>query len=515
MSGFPIASEIEMRVIDSVECKKLSHNQSQSKMPPSELLQRNQPNPFRNFGDALDGWKERVKVSVDLEERDGLEDLADETGDEYGYTAKFEKGTSQALGPATADQIDKGMNRSDLERDIGTADSKDPTTDMEIEMQPSDALPVRTAALNPENSVKSQLEMSESDNPLGESTEVNDDHEINNSSESTVSVRRSYMTEDINQLSKLSMKDNELGKAHGFEMSADLRDDAAALWRRYELLTSRLSQELAEQLRLVMEPTSASKLQGYYKTGKRIDMKKVMAYFASYFQNSNMWLRWTRPNKRDYQVVIAVDDSRSMSESRCGGVAIEALVTVCRTMSQLEVGKSAVASFGQKGNVRLLHDFDQPFTGEAGIKIISSLTFEQENTIVDDPMVDLLRYLNNMLDTAVMNARLPCGYNPLQQLVLIISDGRFHQKDHVKRCVRDILSKMRMVAFILIDSPHEPIMNLKEVTFSREEFSKGNIKFSKYLDSFPFPFYVVLKNIEALPRTVADLLRQWFELMQN
>ena len=80
-------------------------------------------------------------------------------------------------------------------------------------------------------------------------------------------------------------------------------------------------------------------------------------------------MRRTRPNKRDYQVVIAVDDSRSMSESNCGGVAIEALVTVCRAMSQLEVGNLAVASFGKEGNIRLLHEFDRPFNGEAGVKV--------------------------------------------------------------------------------------------------------------------------------------------------
>ena len=34
------------------------------------------------------------------------------------------------------------------------------------------------------------------------------------------------------------------------------------------------------------------------------------------------------------------------------------------------------------------------------------------------------------------------------------------------------------------------------------------MKISKYLDSFPFPYYIILKNIEALPRTLADLLRQ-------
>jgi len=60
--------------------------------------------------------------------------------------------------------------------------------------------------------------------------------------------------------------------------------------------------------------------------------------------------------------------------------------------------------------------------------MISSLTFKQENTIVDEPVVDLLKHLNKMLDVAVTKARLPSGQNPLQQLVLIIADGRFHEK---------------------------------------------------------------------------------------
>lgn len=60
--------------------------------------------------------------------------------------------------------------------------------------------------------------------------------------------------------------------------------------------------------------------------------------------------------------------------------------------------------------------------------MISSLTFKQENTIADEPVVDLLKYLNNKLDAAVARARLPSGQNPLQQLVLIIADGRFHEK---------------------------------------------------------------------------------------
>lgn len=61
-------------------------------------------------------------------------------------------------------------------------------------------------------------------------------------------------------------------------------------------------------------------------------------------------------------------------------------------------------------------------------QMISSFTFKQENTIADEPVVDLLKYLNTKLDAAVARARLPSGQNPLEQLVLIIADGRFHEK---------------------------------------------------------------------------------------
>ena len=55
------------------------------------------------------------------------------------------------------------------------------------------------------------------------------------------------------------------------------------LWDASYLLT-RPSQELAEQLRLVVEPTIASKLSGDYRTGKRINMKKVIPYIASHYR---------------------------------------------------------------------------------------------------------------------------------------------------------------------------------------------------------------------------------------
>ncbi|OMO78608.1 hypothetical protein CCACVL1_14268 [Corchorus capsularis] len=513
-------SDLSIMVADSSNGGKLADNHPKTEFPRLDAApQKKQANPYRNVGDALQEWKERVSISVDLQDdnKEPQGEIEDENANEFGYVSEFEKGTAQALGPATAEQIDADVNVNKPEENPLGEDGND-VADMEIDEQNSEEYYSKHYSSVTKNKMYGQIQASELEESMDhQSPEARNQDGCGPGilSESLVSVRKSYLSEDVYQLKELSINEEEMGKALDLEeVSGDVKNNATALWRRYELQTTRLSQELAEQLRLVMEPTLASKLQGDYKTGKRINMKKVIPYIASHYRKDKIWLRRTRRNKRNYQVIIAVDDSHSMSESGCGEVAIKALVTVCRAMSQLEVGNLAVASFGKKGNIRLLHDFDQPFTGESGVKMISSLTFKQENTITDEPVVDLLMFLNKKLDGAVSNARLPSGQNPLQQLVLIIGDGRLHEKENLKRCVRDVLSSKRMVAFLILDSMQESIMDLQVIPI-QDKNNQFKISVSKYLDSFPFPYYVVLRNIEALPNTLADLLRQWFELMQN
>ena len=36
-----------------------------------------------------------------------------------------------------------------------------------------------------------------------------------------------------------------------------------------------------------------------------------------------------------------------------------------------------------------------------------------------------------------------------------------------------------------------------------------------YMERFPFPFYMILRDINALPDILSDALRQWFELIGN
>jgi midasin len=95
----------------------------------------------------------------------------------------------------------------------------------------------------------------------------------------------------------------------GADRSSAGADDAAAvaaygqaMWGRCEALVSGLAGELTEQLRLILEPSLASRLGGEFRSGKRLNMKRVIGYIASQFRRDKIWMRRSRPDKRRYQV---------------------------------------------------------------------------------------------------------------------------------------------------------------------------------------------------------------------
>ncbi len=57
-------------------------------------------------------------------------------------------------------------------------------------------------------------------------------------------------------------------------------------------------------------------------------------------------------------------------------------------------------SFGGSTGVQPLQLLEQPFTDAAGPRLASALRFDQDNTIADRPMVQLLHSLDVMLDAA-------------------------------------------------------------------------------------------------------------------
>eukprot|EP01083_Nonionella_stella_P178864 633238_1 len=277
--------------------------------------------------------------------------------------------------------------------------------------------------------------------------------------------------------------------------------DGQALWERFHLVTEDLTTQLCEQLRSILEPTLASKLRGDFRTGKRINMKKVIPYIASGFRKDKIWLRRTKPSKRLYQVMLAIDDSESMVDRGCTRLAMESLVTVARALTQLEVGEIAVVSVGRRPS--FLHTFAEPFTDEAGARCVSQFTFREPRAQWSAFLREARAYLEHAQRTlpASMGHEHP-------QLIFLVTDGAIQEdRARIARLAREARERRQFLVAILVDN------SITEQSLI--EFRNGKVHRKPFLEDYPIPHYIVLRDVSHLPDVLADALRQWFELLQQ
>ncbi|NXN90988.1 MDN1 protein, partial [Rhinopomastus cyanomelas] len=287
----------------------------------------------------------------------------------------------------------------------------------------------------------------------------------------------------------------------------DEEKEAAQLWQRYLVLTAPLSQQLCEQLRLILEPTQAAKLKGDYRTGKRLNMRKVIPYIASQFRKDKIWLRRTKPSKRQYQICLAIDDSSSMIDNHSKQLAYESLAVIGNALTLLEVGQIAVCSFGE--TVQLLHPFHEQFSDQSGTRILRLCKFQQKKT-------KIAQFLESSASMFAAAQQLSQNINPeTAQLLLIVSDGRglfLEGKERVTAAVQAAQNANIFVIFVVLDNPNsrDSILDIKVPIFK----GPGEMpEIRSYMEEFPFPFYMILRDVNALPETLSDALRQWFELV--
>ncbi|XP_009998839.1 PREDICTED: midasin [Chaetura pelagica] len=287
----------------------------------------------------------------------------------------------------------------------------------------------------------------------------------------------------------------------------DEEKEAAQLWQRYLVLTAPLSQQLCEQLRLILEPTQAAKLKGDYRTGKRLNMRKVIPYIASQFRKDKIWLRRTKPSKRQYQICLAIDDSSSMIDNHSKQLAYESLAVIGNALTLLEVGQIAVCSFGE--TVQLLHPFHEQFSDQSGTRILRLCKFQQKKT-------KIAQFLESSANMFAAAQQLSQNINPeTAQLLLIVSDGRglfLEGKERVTAAVQAAQNANIFVIFVVLDNPNsrDSILDIKVPIFK----GPGELpEIRSYMEEFPFPFYMILRDVNALPETLSDALRQWFELV--
>ncbi|XP_038203306.1 midasin isoform X2 [Arvicola amphibius] len=334
------------------------------------------------------------------------------------------------------------------------------------------------------------------------------------SRDSTIHTLRQFLVDpvfqpllkDVSELRQEMERQLETWQAHDYG-NAEEEKAAAEMWQSYLVLTATLSQQLCEQLRLLLEPTQAAKLRGDYRTGKRLNMRKIIPYIASQFRKDRIWLRRTKPSKRQYQICLAIDDSSSMVDNHTKQLAFESLAVIGNALTLLEVGQIAVCSFGE--SVKLLHPFHEQFGDSSGSQILRLCKFQQRKT-------KIAQFLESAAKMFAAAQKLSQNVSPeIAQLLLIVSDGRglfLEGKDRVLAAVQAAQNTNIFVIFVVLDNPNsrDSILDIKVPIFK----GPGEMpEIRSYMEEFPFPFYIILRDVNALPETLSDALRQWFELV--
>ena len=89
----------------------------------------------------------------------------------------------------------------------------------------------------------------------------------------------------------------------------------------------------------------------------------------------------------------------------------------------------------------------------------------------------------------------------------------FSSRQTVRRAVRLAREVNVFLVFVVLDNPvnKDSILDIKVPIFRSGKLPE----IKSYMEQFPFPFYIILRDINSLPMTLSDALRQWFELVTS
>ncbi|TIA99817.1 hypothetical protein E3P84_02013 [Wallemia ichthyophaga] len=460
------------------------------------------PNPLRSLGDAMQEFRRRFDEIAEAQERPSEgdekgaeEQIKDDQPLEYVKEGDEDANDTQALGAAPDEHVEK-LN------DLQIADeNKEAEQDAEMDFDDDH--------MNNEAGSSNQMKQIDTDANAPETEEGQPDA-MNIDEETEERVKQE-------EEEKILESDNE-EKEQEMDQAAELKvmewttggekRDSKDVWKIYESMTRDLSFGLCEQLRLILEPTLATRLKGDYRTGKRLNMKKIIPYIASEFTKDKIWLRRTRPSKREYQVLLALDDSKSMSDVHTIHLAFQSLALISKALTTLEVGSIAISKFGKSMDV--LHSFeDGVFTDDEGAKVLDSFTFAQTETNV-----------HSLVDTSLDmlgDAREGQRDEELHQLMFVLSDGICSNHEKMARLLRRAQEDKVLIVFVVLDSLKEDSNSVLSMTQASYKMLEGRPQLSveRYMDTFPFPYYVVVRNIDNLPDILSSTLRQWAEALTN
>jgi MoxR-like ATPase len=497
-------------------------NQVQAAQNESVSVEKDQvPNPLKSPGDASKFWHRRLKMLASRSESENStenldnvvnsDDQLDDRGS-FEYSGDNHQSASQVLGEA--DEENAIYPKEHYEEAINEEKTRDEEKlhssnqeEISDRLQMSSSVKKATTEIK-ENNDELESHKNDTDSIVPDELETDKDQDKMQLLENdTVDGQvQNQIVSELSQLREIERTDASVARRqistddHLAVLSITEIAEAQSQWAHIQNETYILSRRLCEKLRLVLEPLVASKLRGDYRTGKRINMKRVIGYIASGYRKDKIWLRRTKPAKRNYRILLAVDDSESMKRSGAGDMALRAMATLAVGMSQLEVGEVGIASFGDSMN--LIHPFSQVFTSQSGTNVVQNFHFNQQRTRTA-----------LCLESVLMALKESGNNTTSMQLVFMISDGRIERdsRSEIRRLIREMIEQNILLVLIIVeglDNKKDSIIHMKEVIFE-----KGKPKVKQFIEDYPFPYYIVLSDTHALPEVLGDALRQWFEML--
>ena len=471
-----------------------------------EQAQEEESMPYKMLGDALEKWYKQQRQIADAQEREQDKqqaqdaDMADVEFEHLPDEAA--EADAQALGAATEEQA------TAIDEDAGL-----PTNDQETHdfFPPEEPEQERQEGQDVE---MQDAEPTEMDLPVPEESEGQANAFVGEYKEKPAYVEppRAEIKED-EEMEDVTEETTAIAQQASPDAVLPLDvDEARHVWSEHESSTRTLALVLTEHLRLILAPTQATKMRGDFRTGKRLNIKRIIPYIASQYKRDKIWMRRSVPSKRAYQIMLAIDDSKSMGESGSSSLAFDTLALISRSLTMLEAGDLSIVGFGS--DISIVHDFGTPFTSDSGANVVQSLRFEQSAT-------DVRRLLERSLDMFA-EARLRSASSSaaeLWQLQLIVSDGVCKDHGSIRQLVRRAAEERIMIVFVIVDpaatsnkagTGGSSILDLQTANFGKDAAGNMVVETVKYLETFPFRYYLIVRDVGELPGVLASALRQWF-----
>ena len=276
----------------------------------------------------------------------------------------------------------------------------------------------------------------------------------------------------------------------------------------YQISLPQIS-KLSHILKQILSPNVQSKLIGNYKTGKRLNMKRIINFIASNYRQDKIWLRRTLPFNRNYFITISIDNSLSMKYNNIGYYALQSMLILIKSLQKVGIENFNINCIEE--NTFNLYDYNKEkifINNDKFIEILNhfNFNFQSKNSFdnsIRNFLIENIKYIEN---NNLINNNNNKNYN----INFIISDGRFN-KNNVKGYCALAKEKGIIYVFIIIDKygfeNKESIINMKSVDYNE----KGEIVIKNYLEDFPFQYYTVVQDIEDLPEIIKNILIKWLE----